>query len=111
MGDNNLDWKTFIIAIEVKKYTGTMGDVMREAPTSIGAEDAYFEDITSLGKIARIRRVYYGQTHQYIADMAGVSKQDVELFENDQHLGSIIKRKLLRTYELIVETELEKQLY
>ena len=67
--------------------------------------------VTSLGKMARIRRIYQGQTLQDVADIAGVSPREVELFENDRHLSPDIKRKLLRAYDLLVETESEKQFY
>lgn len=59
-----------------------------------------FDDV-SLGMHAKIQRVCRLQTQQEIAGMAGVSEEDVELLESNQYLDPVIKRKLLRAYDLI----------
>ena len=59
-----------------------------------------FDDV-SLGNTCKIQRVCRLQTQQEIADIAGVSQKDVELLESNQRLPLIIKRKLLRAYDLI----------
>lgn len=62
-----------------------------------------FDDL-SLGMMVRIQRVCRRLTQQEMADMAEISQEDVALFESNQPLPPIIKLKLLRAYDLIVET-------
>ena len=71
-------------------------------------EEALSWDDSSLGMTARIQRVFRSQTQRDIAAMAGVSLKDIELFESNKRLSPTIMRKLLRAYDLIVETPSEK---
>ena len=63
-------------------------------------EDISFDDL-SLGNTCKIQRVCRLQTQQDIADIAGVSQEDVESLESNQNLDPIIKHKLLKAYDLI----------
>ena len=74
-------------------------------------DEALSWDDSSLGMTARIQRVFRRQTQRDMAIMAGVSLKDVELFESNQRLSPTIMRKLLRAYDLIVETQSEKTLF
>ena len=71
-------------------------------------ETAFFDDI-SFGGLAKTQRTLWQLTRQDMARMTGVSPDDIELFETDQSLSPTIKRKLLRVYDLIVETETERK--
>jgi len=73
-------------------------------------ETTFFDDIP-LGDLARIQRVCWQLTQQDMADKTGVSQNDIELFETNQCSSPVMKLKLLRAYDLIVETDTEKQLY
>ena len=66
-------------------------------------ETLCFDDL-SLGNLARIQRVCLRLTQQEIASKAGVSQNDVYSFEGNQRLPLTTKLKLLRAYDLIVET-------
>jgi len=66
-------------------------------------ETLCFDDL-SLGNLARIQRVCRRLTQQEIASKAGVSQNDVYSFEGNQRLPLTTKLKLLRAYDLIVET-------
>ena len=61
-----------------------------------------FDDL-SLGNFARIQRVCRRLTQQEMAGKAGVSKKVIYSFEGNQRLPLILKLKLLRAYDLIVE--------
>jgi len=61
-----------------------------------------FDDL-SLGNFAKIQRVCWRLTPQEMAGKAGVSQKDVNSFEDNQRLPLILKLKLLRAYDLIVE--------
>ena len=74
-------------------------------------DEALSWDDSSLGMTARIQRVFRRQTQRDMAVMAGVSLRDVELFESNQRLSPTIMRKLLRAYDLIVETQSERTLF
>jgi transcriptional regulator with XRE-family HTH domain len=80
----------------------TISEIRRNTIT----EALSFDDL-SLGMTARIQRVCRKLTQQEMADMAGVCQNAVESFESNQCLNPIIKRKLLRAYDLIVEASNE----
>jgi len=67
----------------------------------------FFDDI-SFGGLARIQRVFWRLTQQDMANITGVSQKDIESFETNQCLSPIIKRKLLRTYDLTMKTDTKK---
>ncbi len=62
-----------------------------------------FDDL-SLGNMARIQRICRRLTQKDMAGKAGVSHNEVDSFENNQPLPLTLKLKLLRVYDLIVET-------
>ena len=71
-------------------------------------ETAFFDDI-AFGGLAKTQRILWQLTRQDMASMTGVSQDDIELFETDQSLSPTIKRKLLRVYDLIAETDRERK--
>ena len=66
-------------------------------------ETLCFDDL-SLGNLARIQRVCRRLTQREMASKAGVSQNDIYSFEGNQRLPLPTKLKLLRAYDLIVET-------
>ena len=84
-------------------------EVMKAGCEKTMIKTIFFGDVLSFGESARLQRVCRRQTQQDMADVTSVSRKDIELFETDQRLSPIIKRKLLRAYDLIVETEKEKR--
>jgi hypothetical protein len=62
-----------------------------------------FDDL-SLGNFAKIQRVCWRLTPQEMAGKAGVPQRVITSFEDNQHLPLITKLKLLRAYDLIVES-------
>jgi hypothetical protein len=70
-------------------------------------ETTFFDDI-ALGGLARIQRVCWRLTQQDMANITGVPQKDIELFETDQCLSPITKRRLLRVYDLVAETDTKK---
>ena len=62
-----------------------------------------FDDISER-TIAKIKHLSQLLTREEMANIAGVSQRDVELFEsNNGRISPIIQRKLLREYEYIIE--------
>ena len=55
----------------------------------------------SVGSFARIHRVSRLLTQREMAAMAGVAKEDVESFENNQPINPIVRLQLIKTVELI----------
>ena len=66
-------------------------------------ETLCFDDV-SLGNFAKIQRVCWRLTPREMAGKAGVSQKVITSFEDNQHLPLITKLRLLRAYDLIVET-------
>ena len=66
-------------------------------------ETLCFDDL-SLGNLARIQRVCRRLTQREMASKAGVSQNDIYSFEGNQRVPLATKLKLLRAYDLIVET-------
>ena len=58
-------------------------------------------NVLSLGSYARIQRVSRILTQREVAAMAGVTQEDVELFENNEPIHPIVKLQLTKTIELI----------
>ena len=60
-----------------------------------------FDQALSLGSALRIQRILTLLPKRELAAMAGVTEQEVELFESSQYINPIAKHKLLRTFDLV----------
>ena len=67
-------------------------------------EAVSFEHALSLGLKAKMERVSGLIAPGELAAVAGVSEREVALFEANQYIKPIVKRKLLRAVELVQGT-------
>ena len=71
-------------------------------------EGISFNAALSMGLRAKQQRVIRLLTRKELAIIAGVSEEDVELFEREQYLDPITQHKLTRTIQLIERTSNDK---
>lgn len=64
-------------------------------------ETLTFDQALSIGRTRSIQCVSNILTQREIALIASVSEKEVELFERDEYLHPITRRKIIRAFELI----------